>query len=116
MTLVGLAKNVEELFFAGDTDSLKLPYDSESLQLIRLIRDQVHRFGVTFHRQKRAKGTFKNELDSVKGIGKSTVDLLMKTYKSVQNIKAANMEDIIKLIGKKRADIINQHLQSEKSE
>jgi excinuclease ABC subunit C len=116
MTLVGLAKNVEELFFAGDTDSLKLPYDSESLQLIRLIRDQVHRFGVTFHRQKRAKGTFKNELDSVKGIGKSTVDLLMKTYKSVQNIKAANMEDIIKLIGKKRADIINQHLQSEKSD
>lgn len=116
MTLVGLAKNVEELFFAGDTDSLKLPYDSESLQLIRLIRDQVHRFGVTFHRQKRAKGTFKNELDSVKGIGKSTVDLLMKTYKSVQNIKAANMEEIIKLVGKKRADIINQHLQTEKSE
>jgi excinuclease ABC subunit C len=116
MTLVGLAKNVEELFFAGDMDSLKLPYDSESLQLIRLIRDQVHRFGVTFHRQKRAKGTFKNELESVKGIGKATIDLLMKTYKSVKNIKAANVEDIVKLVGKVRAEIIYQHLQGEKTE
>jgi len=116
MTLVGLAKNVEELFFAGDMDSLKLPFDSESLQLIRLIRDQVHRFGVTFHRQKRAKGTFKNELDAVKGIGKATVDLLMKTYKSVKNIKAANLEDIVKLVGKTRAEIIHQHLHGEKAE
>jgi len=116
MTLVGLAKNVEELFFAGDMDSLKLPFDSESLQLIRLIRDQVHRFGVTFHRQKRAKGTFKNELDTVKGIGKATVDLLMKTYKSVKNIKAANLEDIVKLVGKTRAEIIHQHLHGEKAE
>jgi excinuclease ABC subunit C len=116
MTLVGLAKNVEELFFAGDMDSLKLPYDSESLQLVRLIRDQVHRFGVTFHRQKRAKGTFKNELESVKGIGKATVDLLMKTYKSVKNIKAAELDDIVKLVGKNRADIIHQHLHKEITE
>ncbi|MFX8797725.1 excinuclease ABC subunit C, partial [Acinetobacter baumannii] len=57
-TLVGLAKNEEELFFAGDQQSLKLPWNSNSLKLIRRIRDEVHRFGITFHRQKRSKGTF----------------------------------------------------------
>jgi excinuclease ABC subunit C len=76
----------------------------------------VHRFGVTFHRQKRAKGTFKNELESVQGIGKATVDLLMKTYKSVKNIKAAELDDIVKLVGKNRADIIHQHLHKEITE
>jgi excinuclease ABC subunit C len=62
MTLVGLAKNKEEIFFAGDTSSLELPWDSESLKLIRRIRDEVHRFGITFHRNQRSRGTFKNEL------------------------------------------------------
>jgi excinuclease ABC subunit C len=113
MTVVGLAKNVEEIFFAGDSESLKLPYDSESLQLVRLIRDSVHRFGVTFHRKKRAKGTFKNELDSVKGIGKSSIDALLKKFKSIQNIKAANIEDIISIIGKARADVLLKHFQQE---
>ena len=69
-TLVGLAKNEEELFFAGDKESLKLPYNSDSLNLIRRIRNEVHRFGITFHRQKRSKGTFKNELEDIPGIGK----------------------------------------------
>ena len=58
MTVVGLAKNEEELFFPGDTESVKLPYNSDSLHLIRRIRDEVHRFGITFHRQKRSSGTF----------------------------------------------------------
>jgi excinuclease ABC subunit C len=115
MTVVGLAKNVEEIFFAGDSESLKLPYDSESLQLVRLLRDSVHRFGVTFHRKKRAKGTFKNELDSVKGIGKSSIDALLKKFKSVQNIKAANIEDITAIIGKSRADVLLKHFQQETS-
>lgn len=114
MTVVGLAKNVEEIFFAGDSDSLKLPYDSESLQLVRLIRDSVHRFGVTFHRKKRAKGTFKNELESVKGIGKSSIDGLLKKFKSVQNIKSANIEDITTIIGKAKADILLKYFQETK--
>src|SRR5699024_11279529 len=57
LTLIGLAKREEELFFAGDSESLKLPYSGESMKLIRYIRDQVHRFGITFHRRKRSKGT-----------------------------------------------------------
>ena len=59
MTVVGLAKNEEEIFFPGDQQSLKLPYDSMSLRLIRKIRDEVHRFGISFHRNKRSRGTFK---------------------------------------------------------
>ena len=68
MTIVGLAKNEEELFFPGDSESVKLPYNSDSLHLIRRIRDEVHRFGITFHRQKRSKGTFTNELEKIDGM------------------------------------------------
>src|SRR5690606_23312054 len=87
MTVVGLAKNEEEIFFPGDTESVKLPYQGESLRLIRRIRDEVHRFGITFHRKKRSAGTFKNELENIKGIGKNTIDILLKEFKSVQRIK-----------------------------
>ncbi|MBS1973277.1 MAG: excinuclease ABC subunit C, partial [Bacteroidetes bacterium] len=63
MTVVGLAKNEEEIFFPGDSESIKLPFNSEGLKLIRMIRDEVHRFGITFHRKKRSQGTFINELE-----------------------------------------------------
>ena len=86
-TLVGLAKNEEEIFFSGDKESLKLPYNSNSLKFIRRIRDEVHRFGITFHRLKRSKGTFKNELEEIQGIGKATADSLLKEFKSVKNIR-----------------------------
>lgn len=106
MTLVGLAKNQEELFFTGDTSSLQLPWDSESLKLIRRIRDEVHRFGITFHRNKRSKGTFKNELEEIKGIGKQTADMLLKEFRSVKKIKEADQADIEKLIGKVKANVL----------
>lgn len=106
VTLVGLAKNEEELFFSGDTESLKLPWDSESLQLIRRIRDEVHRFGITFHRNQRSKGSFKNELEQVEGIGKATIDSLLKKYKSVKNIKEKTVEELADVIGRSKAKII----------
>jgi excinuclease ABC subunit C len=106
VTLVGLAKNEEELFFSGDTESLKLPWDSESLQLIRRIRDEVHRFGITFHRNQRSKGSFKNELEQVEGIGKATIDSLLKKYKSVKNIKEKTVEELAEVIGRSKAKII----------
>ena len=87
ITVIGLAKNEEEIFFPGDKESLKLPYNSDSLKLIRRIRDEVHRFGISFHRQKRSKGTFKNELEDISGIGKNTADLLLKKFRSVNNIR-----------------------------
>ena len=109
ITFIGLAKNEEEIFFAGDSESIKLPYNSSSLKFIRRIRDEVHRFGITFHRQKRSKGTFKNELEDIKGIGKATAELLLKEFKSVKKIKEANAEKLEKLVGKAKAAIITRH-------
>jgi excinuclease ABC subunit C len=106
MTVVGLAKNEEEIFFPGDKEAVKLPYASESLKLVRRIRDEVHRFGITFHRSKRSKGTFKNELEDIKGIGKATADTLLKTFKSVNKIKEASQEQITNVIGLSKAVIV----------
>lgn len=111
-TLVGLAKNKEEIFFDGDQESLLLPWDSESLKLIRRIRDEVHRFGITFHRNKRSKGTFKNELEDIKGIGKQTADLLLKEFKSVKKIKESDNAALEKLIGKAKLAILNNSLRN----
>lgn len=112
VTVVGLAKNEEEIFFPGDQQSLKLSWDSDSLKLIRMIRDEVHRFGITFHRNQRSKGTFKNELETITGIGKQTIDELLKKFKSVKNIKAANFEEISKVVGIARATILLNHFKN----
>lgn len=109
MTLVGLAKNVEEIFFAGDQDSLKLDYNGEVLHFIRRIRDEVHRFGITFHRAKRSKGTFKNELEDIDGIGGKTATDLLTEFRSVANIKKTSEEELAKTIGLKKAKLIFNH-------
>ncbi len=108
-TVVGLAKNEEEIFFPGDTQSVKLPWDSESLKLIRRIRDEVHNYGISFHRNLRSKGTFKNELEQIKGIGKATANLLLKEFKSVKNVKGKTREEIARLIGNAKAALIMDH-------
>ncbi|MEO6916102.1 MAG: excinuclease ABC subunit UvrC [Chitinophagaceae bacterium] len=113
MTVVGLAKNEEEIFFPGDHQSIKLPYHSESLKLIRKIRDEVHRFGITFHRKKRSKGTFKNELEDIKGIGENTANLLLKHYKSVARIKAAGEDDLREVVGSSKAKIVSSYFKKE---
>ena len=105
-TIVGLAKNEEEIFFPGDQESVKLPWDSESLKLIRRIRDEVHRFGVNFHRNQRSRGTFVNELEMIKGIGKNTADTLLKKFKSVKRIKELSNEELAQVVGNSKAGII----------
>ena len=105
-TVVGLAKNEEEIFFPGDTESVKLPWDSESLKFIRRVRDEVHNYGITFHRNLRSKGTFNNELEQIKGVGKATLDALLKEFKSVKNIKTKPVEELAKVIGKSKAELL----------
>ena len=102
-TLVGLAKNEEEIFFTGDTQSLKLPYNSPTLHLLRRIRDEVHRFGITFHRAKRSKGTFKNELEDIPGIGETTANTLLQTFRSVKKVREASLKDLAKVVGQAKA-------------
>jgi excinuclease ABC subunit C len=109
INVVGLAKNEEEIFFPGDTESIKLGWNSESLKLIRRIRDEVHRFGITFHRNQRSRGTFVNELEQIRGIGKATADMLLKKYKSVKNVKELNEEQLSETIGASKARLIKNY-------
>ena len=106
LSIVGLAKNEEEIFFPGDQQSIKLPWNSESLKLIRRIRDEVHRFGINFHRNQRSRGTFVNELEQIKGIGKATADILLKQFKSVKKIKELSEEELINAVGASKTKII----------
>jgi excinuclease ABC subunit C len=108
-TLVGLAKNEEELFFKGDTESFKLPWDSESLKLLRRIRDEVHRFGITFHRNLRSQGAFNNEMEGIAGIGNATTSQLLKAFKSVKNIKQKSQEELQAIVGLSKAKILIAH-------
>jgi len=111
-TLVGLAKNEEELFFANDSQSLKLPWDSDSLKLLRGIRDEVHRFGITFHRNKRSKGTFTTALENIEGIGPATREILLNQFKSVANIKKETTQNIAALIGAKKAAALQKFFEA----
>ncbi|MEO0066790.1 MAG: hypothetical protein RI983_2116 [Bacteroidota bacterium] len=113
-TVVGLAKNEEEIFFPGDKASIKLPWDSDSLKLVRRIRDEVHRFGITFHRNQRSRGTFKNELEQIPGIGKATIEELLRTFKSVKNIKLQSEQSLSIIIGASRASILLKYFQSKR--
>ncbi|MFZ1783600.1 MAG: excinuclease ABC subunit UvrC [Ferruginibacter sp.] len=111
-TVVGLAKNEEEIFFPGDTESVKLPWDSESLKLIRRIRDEVHSYGITYHRNLRSKGAFVNELEQVPGIGKATINQLLKEFKSVKNIKTKTEGEMAAIVGKAKAALLMAYLNS----
>ncbi len=106
MTLVGLAKREESIFFAGDNEPLQLPFDSAAHLLIRRIRDEVHRFGITFHRQVRSKGTFKNGLEDIAGIGEKTATELLKEFRSVKNIKTLTERELTRVIGASKARIV----------
>ncbi len=112
-TLIGLAKNEEEIFFAGDTESIKLPWNSDSLKLVRRIRDEVHRFGISFHRNQRSKGTFKNELEQITGIGPQTIAQLLKTFRSVKNIKAQTETVLAAEIGAAKALLLTNYFKTQ---
>lgn len=115
-TVVGLAKNEEELFFPGDSSSIKIPWDSDSLKLVRRIRDEVHRFGITFHRNQRSKGSFKNELETITGIGKQTAEQLLKQFKSVKNVREQSLNDLSSVIGPQKAGLIFTHFNQSEEE
>jgi len=106
MAIVGLAKREESLFFPGDGEPLQLPFDNPAHLLIRRIRDEVHRFGITFHRDTRSKGTIKNELEGIVGIGAQTATTLLQTFRSVKNIATLTERELTKAIGASKARIV----------
>ncbi len=109
MTVVGLAKKEESLFFPGDSEPLNLPFDSEAHKLVRRIRDEVHRFGITFHRKLRSKGTIKNELEEIPGIGSKTATELLQRFRSVGNIKKLTERELTGAVGASKARIVFAH-------
>jgi excinuclease ABC subunit C len=109
LTVVGLAKKEESIFFPNDTEPLNLPYDSAPHLLIRRIRDEVHNFGVTFHRKIRSKGTFKNELEDIVGIGSKTATELLQRFRSVKNISQLTERELTAVIGQSKAWIVWHH-------
>ncbi len=109
VTVIGIAKRLEELYYPGDSFPLYLDKKSETLKIIQQLRDEAHRFGITFHRKKRDQGTLKTELELVPGIGKSTADRLLQQFKSVKKIKEANEEDLAKVLNKKQMQALSEY-------
>ena len=108
--IIGIAKRLEEIYFPNDPVPLYLDKNSESLKIIQQLRDEAHRFGITFHRQKRSSQQIVSELDSVKGIGEVAKEKLLKKYKSVKKIKETSTEELVKILGKRRTELLRKGL------
>jgi excinuclease ABC subunit C len=111
ITIVGLAKRLEEIFFPGDSIPLILDKTSETLKIIQHLRDEAHRFGITFHRQMRSKKQILSELDAIKGIGEKTKMLLLQQYKSVKRIREIPFDELKNIIGEAKAILLTNGLQ-----
>ena len=111
--IIGLAKRLEEVFFPLKSDPESIPKTSSGLKLLQQIRDEAHRFAITFHRNRRSKRTFTSELNEIEGIGPSTAQKLIKSIGSVNAIKNAAEETLSAVVGKKKAAIIKRYFQRE---
>ncbi len=106
VTVIGIAKRLEELYYPGDQYPLYLDKKSETLKIIQQLRDEAHRFGITFHRKKRDKGTLATELELIEGIGKTSAEKLLKYFKSVKKIREATGEELQEVVNAKQAGSI----------
>lgn len=106
ISVVGIAKRLEEIYFPGDSLPLYISKTSESLRVVQHLRDEAHRFGITFHRDLRSKGQTNSRLDSIKGIGPATATTLLRHFKSVKRIRDAMFPEVAKLIGPAKARLV----------
>lgn len=106
IAIIGIAKRLEEIYFPGDSVPLYLDKNSETLKIIQQLRDEAHRFGITFHRNKRSGEFIKSELESIPGIGEKTITALLKRFKSVENLKNQGVQSVADEIGNSKAHII----------
>jgi len=109
VTVIGIAKRLEELYYPGDQYPLYLDKRSETLKVIQQLRDEAHRFGITFHRKKRDAGTLVTELDLIDGIGKTTSGKLLKYFKSVKKVREATEEELKEIVNTKQAKAILEY-------
>jgi excinuclease ABC subunit C len=112
VTVIGIAKRLEELYYPGDSYPLYLDKKSETLKVIQQLRDEAHRFGITFHRKKRDQGTLKTELEEIEGIGKTTADKLLRQFKSVKKIREASEAELSAILNKKQVQTLISYFNS----
>lgn len=114
VTMIGIAKRLEEIYYPEDPYPMYLDKKSETLKIIQQLRDEAHRFGITFHRLKRNKATLTTELSNIPGIGKTTSDKLLKHFKSVKRIKEASETELLALLNSKQAKALLEYFDKEK--
>ena len=116
ISIIGIAKKLEEIYYPGDSLPLYLDKKGETLRIIQQLRDEVHRFGITHHRNKRSKETIKTELNDIKGIGEATAKLLLRHFRSVKKIKESTSEELEKVVGKAKAKVVMDFFQNPSEE
>ena len=109
VAIIGIAKRLEELYFPGDSAPIYLDKTSCTLKVIQHIRNEAHRFGITFHRDLRSKNTFKTALQDIEGVGYKTAQKLLWKFKSVKKISEASFEELSETIGKSKAEVVYAH-------
>jgi len=109
INIISIAKKLEEIYFPGDSLPLYIDKNSETLKVIQQLRDESHRFAITFHRNKRSKAFISSELDDINGIGEKTKEKLYKAFKTTKNMKQASIDELELIIGKSKAIIVNYH-------
>jgi excinuclease ABC subunit C len=111
VTIIGIAKRLEEIYFPDDPVPMYLDKRSESLKIIQNARNEAHRFGITHHRDKRSKGTVRTELSDIKGIGQATAEKLLAHFRSAKRVKEASEEELTKVVGAAKAKLVRQAVQ-----
>lgn len=106
IAIIGIAKRLEEIYYPGDKIPLYLDKKSETLKIIQYLRNEAHRFGITFHRNKRSKGSIKSELEQIPNIGTKTITTLLRKFKSVKRVKTSSLKELEDVIGLSRAQHI----------
>ncbi len=114
ITIIGIAKRLEEIFFPEDPVPLYLDKNSETLKVIQNARNEAHRFGISFHRDKRSKEFIKSDLENIKGVGEKTIQELFKHFNSVKEISEAKPDNLQKVVGKQKAKIIFNYFRKNK--
>ena len=109
IAIIGIAKRLEEIYYPGDSIPMYLDKKSETLKVIQHLRNEAHRFGITFHRNKRSKGAFQSELEQIPDIGKQTITSLLRKFKTIKRIKNATFEELKDAVGQSRAQKIHQY-------
>lgn len=112
--IIGLAKRLEEVFFPQHSEPESIPKTSSGLKLLQQVRNEAHRFAITFHRNRRSRRTIKSELTDIKGIGSATAQMLLKNIGSITEIKNSDFEKLTAVVGKKKAELLVNHFKNQK--